>query len=93
MKNAYARLERDDSVSEKDSSGIFVARQEEGNHLAIESIVSDQFYNLEEYASSHISDVAKKRSETFLKKVCRQQGCDCRRCLVLAMNTATGNGI
>ena len=33
---------------------------------AIESIIEDEFYRLEEYASEHLNDVARRRAEGFL---------------------------
>ena len=36
---------------------------------AIESIIEDEFYRLEEYASEHLNDVARRRAEGFLKTV------------------------
>jgi hypothetical protein len=62
-------LREDDIVSEKVAQEFLSQGRKKEITSAIESIISDEFYNLEEYASSHISDVAKTRAEAFLKRV------------------------
>ena len=66
---SIAELREDESISEKVAEEFLSQARKKEITSAIESIIEDEFYSLEEYASSHITDVAKCRAESFLQKV------------------------